>query len=329
MKQDSELQQVPLKNPVAAALLSFLLPGAGQLYQGRIFKGVVNCVCVMTLMFWGLSLGEWGIVFRLEPLQANERDIAQLQGGFQEGERLANPDLEPDRSNTKTHLGFLAQAPIGLISIPAMIQEKRYYSDGNISAVREEFELNAAAIGKFAYRSDKGERVLEQFEGTLELSPQQGEFGREMQGTFSGTDPQGKKFEVTIEGLNSIGPPIGSEPYQPLTCFVSHLNGQPVEDGVLLAGIERGWLDRVFVPPNIQSLEHLHGKLGKKFPLAEVFTWIAGLLNVLVIWDAYAGPAYGYRMPRPEEQTANEDKPDEKTDAPPPAEASTPTTKTA
>lgn len=328
MNQDPELQKIPLKNPVVAAVLSFLLPGAGQLYQGRTFKGIINCVCVLTLFFWGLSLGEWGIVFRLEPLQANERDIAQLQGGFQEGERLVNPDLTPDRSNSKIHLGFLAQAPVGLFSIPAMIQERRYFSDNNISATQEEFELNEAAIGKFRYRSKDGDLVIEELEGILKLSPQKGQFGREMQGTFSGTDPQGKKFEVTIEGLNSLGPPIGSETYQPMTCFVSHLNGTAVEDGILRAGVERGWINRFLVPPNIQSLERLHGDLGKKFPLAEVFTWIAGLLNVLVIWDAYAGPAYGYRMPRPEEQAADEDKPATKTEEPPPSETAQPKMKT-
>ena len=28
--------------------------------------------------------------------------------------------------------------------------------------------------------------------------------------------------------------------------------------------------------------------------MAMVFTWIAGLLNILAIWDAVEGPAFGY-----------------------------------
>ena len=307
MNQETELQKTPLKNPLMAAFLSFLLPGAGHFYQGRNFKGIVNCVCVLTLLLWGLSMGKWGIVFRLEPTQENAQDVAQIQQRIRNGQRFANRELEPDRKKTKTHLGFFAQAPIGLVSIPAMIQEERYFSRDNVSATKDDIEVNSAAVGEFNYRSVDGEVSVKLLDGTIQMSPQQGEFGREMQGTFNGSDEQGNEFQLKLKGLNAIGPPIGSELYQPLRCFVSHLNGEPIDDGQLKAGIERAWADRVFVPPNVVALSHLHGQLGKKFPLAEVFTWIAGLLNVLVIWDAYAGPAYGYRMSRPEELKAEEE----------------------
>lgn len=33
---------------------------------------------------------------------------------------------------------------------------------------------------------------------------------------------------------------------------------------------------------------------GKRYEIALLFTWVAGLLNLLAIWDAYEGPAYGY-----------------------------------
>jgi hypothetical protein len=36
------------------------------------------------------------------------------------------------------------------------------------------------------------------------------------------------------------------------------------------------------------------------FELALVFTWIAGLLNILAVWDALEGPAYGYGDEEPE-----------------------------
>jgi hypothetical protein len=40
-----------------AGLLSYLVPGLGQIYQGRTAKGVVFCVCVYTLFFYGMYLG--------------------------------------------------------------------------------------------------------------------------------------------------------------------------------------------------------------------------------------------------------------------------------
>jgi TM2 domain-containing membrane protein YozV len=53
------------KTPVAAprpyapfpALLSYLVPGLGQIYQGRVAKGVLFFVCLYTLFFYGLFLG--------------------------------------------------------------------------------------------------------------------------------------------------------------------------------------------------------------------------------------------------------------------------------
>src|SRR5271170_1859358 len=39
------------------ALLSFLVPGLGQIYQGRVGKGVLFLVCVYALFFYGMYLG--------------------------------------------------------------------------------------------------------------------------------------------------------------------------------------------------------------------------------------------------------------------------------
>ncbi len=56
--------------------------------------------------------------------------------------------------------------------------------------------------------------------------------------------------------------------------------------------------------------QQLHAELGKIHELALVFTWIAGLLNILAVWDAIDGPAYGYGdEPEPD--------PDEESKAPP------------
>ena len=49
-----------------------------------------------------------------------------------------------------------------------------------------------------------------------------------------------------------------------------------------------------------EKLSRLHYELGKTYDLAMVYTWIAALLNVLVLWDAFEGPAYGYGDETPE-----------------------------
>ena len=48
---------VDLKNPWLAALLAWLLPGAGHFYQGRFGKGVLYATCILGLFFSGLAFG--------------------------------------------------------------------------------------------------------------------------------------------------------------------------------------------------------------------------------------------------------------------------------
>jgi hypothetical protein len=46
-----------------AAFLSYLVPGLGQIYQGRIGKGVLFLVCLYGLFFYGQALGNWENVY--------------------------------------------------------------------------------------------------------------------------------------------------------------------------------------------------------------------------------------------------------------------------
>jgi hypothetical protein len=54
--ENVSLPEEHLTNPIAA-VLSYLIPGLGQIYQGRIGKGLLFFVCVYTLFFVGLYLG--------------------------------------------------------------------------------------------------------------------------------------------------------------------------------------------------------------------------------------------------------------------------------
>ena len=47
----------PVKLDYVAGLLSYLIPGLGQLTQGRVRKGLLFLVCLYTLFFYGMYLG--------------------------------------------------------------------------------------------------------------------------------------------------------------------------------------------------------------------------------------------------------------------------------
>lgn len=52
-----------LKNPTTAAILAWLIPGAGHLYQGRRGKGILFLVCILSIYFLGLSMGGGRVVY--------------------------------------------------------------------------------------------------------------------------------------------------------------------------------------------------------------------------------------------------------------------------
>jgi len=53
----------PAKLDFFAGVLSYLIPGLGQILQGRIAKGVVFFVCLYALYFYGMFLGNWKNVY--------------------------------------------------------------------------------------------------------------------------------------------------------------------------------------------------------------------------------------------------------------------------
>jgi hypothetical protein len=82
---------IDLKNPALAALLSWCLPGLGQIYQGRLFKG---------RLFMGAILGTF---------------IAGLWLG---GGRVVYASWTPGN----TRWAYVCQAGAGLVALPAMLQ---------------------------------------------------------------------------------------------------------------------------------------------------------------------------------------------------------------
>src|SRR4051812_5623276 len=82
-------------------LLSYLVPGLGQIVQGRIFKGLLFFVCLYGLFFYGMYLGYWQNVY------VPDSQVREDRTGVY---RLM--DVTTDRAR------FFGQFPIGVAAWP-------------------------------------------------------------------------------------------------------------------------------------------------------------------------------------------------------------------
>jgi hypothetical protein len=59
------MTQLPEPQPTSAlgGFLSFLVPGLGQMYQGRFGKGLLFFVCLLSLFHVGQAMGDWQNVY--------------------------------------------------------------------------------------------------------------------------------------------------------------------------------------------------------------------------------------------------------------------------
>jgi hypothetical protein len=84
-----------------AALLAWLVPGLGHVYQGRTGKGILYAVCILGLFVMGMVMGEWKIIYW----------------------RWVNPLNNPE----KFCLYYPGQFFAGLPALPALIQGTLHY----------------------------------------------------------------------------------------------------------------------------------------------------------------------------------------------------------
>jgi hypothetical protein len=55
--------EIDLRDPWVAAVLAWLIPGAGHLYQRRTGKGLLFMICILSIYFFGLALGKGNVVY--------------------------------------------------------------------------------------------------------------------------------------------------------------------------------------------------------------------------------------------------------------------------
>ncbi|MEZ6092038.1 MAG: DUF6677 family protein [Pirellulaceae bacterium] len=84
-------QPVYLRKPVMAAVLAWLIPGAGHIYQGRTRKGWMFMICILVTYFFGFAIGGGHVVY----------------ASWIEGDK-------------RWH--YICQLPIGIVAFPALIE---------------------------------------------------------------------------------------------------------------------------------------------------------------------------------------------------------------
>ncbi len=262
--------QVNLKDPLIASVLAFLVPGLGHLYQGRLFKAVIYSVCIWSLFGYGMSLSG-GKIF-------------QYRGG-------------PGKPRTEL-LSFVAQCGLGGPGLVAIIQGRRYRRLGEQVTTSLNEPISSSFEGSIELQ--QGEEDLDEVvTGTIELFPQVGQFGDPtIVGRIIGTFENGQTADYTLAEGTRLGPLLRNSPRRAVEAdIVTKEGGNTIRSGRLKdASIPRSFWNWFAVPLSNFEEQELHRELGKYHELALVFTMIAGLLNVLAVWDAFDGPAYGYGL---------------------------------
>jgi Family of unknown function (DUF6677) len=180
-----------------AGFLSYLVPGLGQIYEGRIGKGILFMVCLYGMFFYGMYLGNWKNVYLPDSAGSNPPPI----------------NMPNVMTNIYNRFQFAGQFWIGMAAWPAIWQ----YND-----------LPMPSEQKSPFWHD------------FERAP----------------------YERRVLSENQTPRVAYEAPY--------HWSGK--------------------------TLNEIQAEGDKTWDLAWVYTVIAGVLNVLVIYDAAAGPALGIAL---------------------------------
>lgn len=287
--KDPRLQ---LKNPVVAALLAFAIPGAGHWYQGRRFKATIYSVCILTIFVWGMILGGGQPVY------------SQLI--YRSDGPAPTAQLQPSPLRMKFSFGYAAQVIVGAPAWPGLIQEMRMR---NAEAKTDWIDapIESDFHGMLSRRF--GGQSSEMVSGRIELAPANENGSSVVTGTLHALLADGSKQDLPLTGDVQLGREVFGSPRRELRCEVV---GQD-EDGnevrfELEGSVRRSFMNWFQAPRDTLELDRLNGELSQNFDIGSVFTWIAGLLNLMAIWDAAEGPAYGYGD---EEENPDDEEPDD------------------
>jgi hypothetical protein len=218
-----------------AGLLSYLVPGLGQITQGRTGKGLLFFVSIYGMFFYGLYLGTGtvkaaGVDYRV-PGNVYLPDTLRNNPDPRGANPYNLPAVAVDLYNRPQ---FAGQFWVGVAAWPALVQ---YATDDDTRAVREVRQL------------------------------------RERARDFETRDP--KEADRLRDEANRLEKGLRTGLWK----------GNP-----LFGQFERA--------PSEEALNALNTSRDKELDLGWVYTVIAGVLNIMVIYDAAAGPAFP-GLPKP------------------------------
>jgi hypothetical protein len=246
-----------------AGILSYLVPGLGQIVQGRVAKGVLFLVCIYTLFFYGIYLGHVSTSLRGRGYSGSP--VVYLPD--------ASDPTAPRRSvlqalgtNLYNRPQFAGQFWVGVAAWPAIAQYLRYDRHRHLEA--EDAHLAA-------------DREFEKAEGLLK------EAAREEQNA------------IEFRARAKADPADEAELLQKATTArreAALAEEESAKHRETAAERERQLAHPLFGSfqrePSQAEINVLNNTGDKRLELAWVFTVIAGVLNILVIYDAVAGPAF-------------------------------------
>jgi hypothetical protein len=212
-----------------AGLLSYLVPGLGQMSQGRTGKGLLFFVCVYSLFFYGMYLGTGSVKageFEYH-VSGNVYLPDTLRGNVDP--KAANPYKLPNFTvDLYNRPQFAGQFWVGIVAWPGIIQ---YASEDEENARRQ--------IREERVEAERAERNQPQEAGRLRA------------------------------------------------------DAERLEQGLRTGEWRGNWLFGQFErAPTEEALNALNTSRGKELELGWVYTVIAGVLNIMIIYDAMAGPAF-------------------------------------
>ena len=121
----------PVKLDPLAALFSFLIPGLGQVYQGRVGKGLLFFFGLYFLFFYGMWMGQWRNVWLPDVSDLPDVDVKIRGFGFTAEGGFKSVAYRPQ---------FLGQFWIGVAAWPAVVQYTNYDRTKDSGPVFGKFE---------------------------------------------------------------------------------------------------------------------------------------------------------------------------------------------
>ena len=125
---DDPMQHLPpVKLDPLAGFLSYLIPGLGQVSQGRVGKGLLFFFGLYLLFFYGMWMGQWRNVWL-----PDVSDMPQLE--------IAGNQLKGVPSSLWYRPQFMGQFWIGVAAWPAVVQYVNYDRTKNSGPIFGKFE---------------------------------------------------------------------------------------------------------------------------------------------------------------------------------------------